>query len=286
MENSFGSIISSAKSILILLPNNPTLDEVAAGLSLSLVLPQDSNVSCETPMLVEFNRLVGVNKIRKDLGNKNLSVKFVGYKADDIEKVSYDIEQGEFKLTVVPKLGMNAPKVDQVSLSYSGVSADLIVLIGGDDKDSFPALNQKDLQTAKKLHFGVRALDNIEVIEFARPASAVSEVLAHLIKESGLVQSFDPDTATNLLTGIEEASQSFTHPYVNADTFSLVSELMKSGGRRSTVERVRPEQFPMGAIPGVTPLPEDSTDPEGIEVENAPQSWFEKPQIYKGTSVS
>ena len=54
-------------------------------------------------MVVEFNRLVGVNKITTELGNKNLVIKFKYYKVAGSEIVSYDIEKGEVKLSVMPK---------------------------------------------------------------------------------------------------------------------------------------------------------------------------------------
>lgn len=287
MENSFGSLISTAKSVLVLLPTDLNLDTVAAGLAVSLSLPQENVVSSDSPMLVEFNRLVGVQKIRKDLGNKNLTLKFAGYKADNIEKVSYDIVNSEFRLTIVPKIGTNAPKQEQVEYSYSGVSADLIILVGGQDKNTFPALKQKELQGVKMVHVGVRSLESQDILEFSRPAAAVSEVIAHLIKENGL--AIDPDIATNLVAGIEDGSKHFTHPYVNADTFALIADLMRAGGRRSTDQLDR-TQFPAGSIPGeMIQQPQHIQEVgaiEEVETENAPQSWFEAPQIYKGTSVS
>ncbi len=142
MTNSFSSLVESAKSLLILLPTHPTLDEVAAGLALYWDFAEGRNctIACPSPMTVEFNRLVGVNKIKKDFGDQNLVLKFVGYKADNIEKVSYDVENDEFQLTVVPKAGLVAPTKEQVSLSYAGAAAELIFLVGGNRKELFPAL--------------------------------------------------------------------------------------------------------------------------------------------------
>src|SRR3990167_10506820 len=100
MDNSFSSLVDSASSVLILLPNKPYFDQVAAGLSLYLSLAdrKSATISCPSPMMVGFNRLIGVNKIVEEIGNKNLMIKFAGYDANNIEKVSYDIENGEFKL--------------------------------------------------------------------------------------------------------------------------------------------------------------------------------------------
>ncbi len=289
MDNSFGNIISEAKSILVLLPSNPNFDQVASGLSLFLAVrtAKETTISSSTPMVVEFNRLVGVNEIRSDFGDKNLTIKFVDYKADQIEKVSYDIESGEFRLTIVPKIGQLAPKENQVNLTYSGTSADTVILIGGSKKEDFPALSSKDLKPTKVLHIGTQSVEATDILDFSAHAPAISQVVAGLIREIGA--QMDADIATNLLTGLEEGTQSFAHPLVNADTFALAADLMKSGGRRAGTGRIDRASFPTGSIPGESlnmKSPEEVGPVEDVEIENAPQSWFEAPQIYKGTSVS
>src|SRR3989304_7803894 len=150
MENSFASLIDSAKSVLVLMPSKPYFDQVAAALSFYLAIKdkKEAAIVCPSPMIVEFNRLVGVNKISTEAGNKNLVMRFAGYKASDIEKVSYDVENGEFRLTVVPKTGFVSPKKEQIELSYSGISADTIILVGGANESHFPALSAKDLGQA------------------------------------------------------------------------------------------------------------------------------------------
>ena len=105
MENSFSSLVDSSASILILLPTKPYFDQVAAGLGLFLSLRdrKETQISCPSPVTVEFHRLVGVNKITSEVGNKNLTIKFVNYNPQDIERVSADIENNEFKLIVIGK---------------------------------------------------------------------------------------------------------------------------------------------------------------------------------------
>ena len=278
-ENSFGSIIDSSGSILILLPTKPYFDQVAAGLALYLALREtkDTTITCPSPILVEFNRLVGVNKITSEFGNKNLTIRFTNYKASDIEKVSYDIENGEFKLTVVPKSGFASPKKEQVVFEYSGLSADTIILIGGADETHFPALSSKDLEGSRIIHVGTRALSlsREKVMSFAAPASSISELVDTLINQSGL--RLDQDIATNLLMGIEEGSGDFKGPDVTAETFEIVAQLLRAGGQRMPKERIEKGSYPPGAIPA-----------QVVEIEKkeeAPKDWLE-PKIYKGTSIS
>lgn len=237
MENSFKSLVDGSVSTLILLPVDPVFDEVAAGLSLFLSLglsKKDVSIVCPSPMLVEFNKLIGVNKISTELGSKNLVIRFKDYQAENIEKVSYDIENGEFKLSVIPKVGQIAPNQNQVNINYSGASATAVILIGGEGEKSFPALTtNSDLASAKLIFLGIQApkfAPTRQIISFARPVSSASEIAATLIKESGY--QIDVDTATDLLLGIELSSNNFTLSGVTADTFQIVSDLVKLGGKR------------------------------------------------------
>lgn len=283
MESSLRSIIDQSSSVLILLPVKPYLDQVAAGLALYLSLRETKNVSITSPspMTVELNRLVGVDKISSELGSKNLVISFTGYKADDIEKVSWDIDNEQFRLTVVPKPGVVAPKKEQAKLSYSGVSGDTVILVGGINESHFPAINSQDLAGAKLVHVGTRQLTSStdkNVISLATPGSTVSEIMASLIKEIGA--DINSDMATNLLMGIEQGTNKFSAGNITAETFQLVAELMRAGGRR--LGRTPPkESFPPGAIPGKIPTqPIQETKPQ-----KTPKDWLE-PKIYKGTSVS
>lgn len=274
MENSFKTQIDSAKSVLIMLPTRPYFDQVAAGLSLFLSLKTSKDVSVFSPteMTVEFNRLVGVNKIAKELGNKNLVLKFTNYKANAIERVSYDIEDGEFRLTVIPKQGNNPPDRGSIDMGYSGVASDTVILIGGANESHFPSLSSKDFAGVKLLHVGIRQLNlgDKELISFARPSSSISELVAHLLKESGY--QLDSDISSNVLMGIEEGSQNFTSQGTSADTFQLFADLMRAGGQRRPKEDER--DFVTGSIPQIEDKPEES-----------PKDWT-GPKIYKGTTLS
>ncbi|OGM28374.1 hypothetical protein A2962_02765 [Candidatus Woesebacteria bacterium RIFCSPLOWO2_01_FULL_39_61] len=304
MDNSFKSVLDKSKSVLVLLPTKPYFDQVASGLALYLALREDKQVSiaCPTPMTVEFNRLIGVNKISQELGDKNLIIRFVDYKASDIERVSYDIENGQFRLTVIPKQNINPPTKDQLDLSYSGISAGTVIIVGGTSESHFPAISSKDLVGADLVHVGTKDISlssNKSFVSFSRPASSVSEVLYSLIKESGL--KIDEDIATNLLVGIEEGSNKFSEGTVTADTFAAVGELMRMGGKRNPQpENLQKRDFPPGSIPGTFPanpqpqvsqqqaahqqkLPEKSKDRQ--DEQQAPKDWLE-PKIYKGTSIS
>ncbi len=303
MDNSFKNLIDSIaehQEILVLLPTKPYLDQVASALSLYLSLTaykKNVSVYSHVPATAEFSRLVGVNKITSDLGKKNLTIKFVDYKADYIEKVSYDVDGEIFKLTVTPKSSFKAPSKEQIHLDYSGISADLAILVGGANESHFPVLQNQEFKNIKIIHVGTRLLEissDLQVLSFARPASSTSEIVAGLIKESGF--PFDADIATNLIAGIEEQSKNFQSPEVTADTFMVFAELLKTGGKR--LPKVIPQKFPQGAIPTMpysqkfTPqenslinqVEEEIPIPEEVP-HDIPPTWSE-PKIFTGTNIS
>ena len=292
MENSFKNLIEQAKSILVVLPLGATFDQVAAGLSLYLGLREnqkDVQVYSPTPMIVEFNRLVGVNKVSQEIGNKNLVIKFRDYKAMNIDRVSYDIEDAQFKLTVIPKDRAKPPRKEQIDISFSGSSCDLGILIGGMNESNFSVID-KELAGVQLIHLGIRDLIQIggrSVISFAKPASSVSEVVCQIIKD--LDYEIGPDLATNLLMGIEEGSNNFADKSVTSESFETIAMLMKSGGRRRSAFNIQKVNYPPGAIPG-QPFPKSffkkPKTSEGDDMaEQTPRDWLE-PKVFKGTSVS
>lgn len=310
MENSLISLIDSASSVLVVLPNKPYFDQVAGGLALYLSIHErkDVNIFCPAPMMVGFNRLIGINKITQEMGKKNLTIRFVNYEASSIDKVGYDIDNGEFKLTITPKAGFVSPQKEQIITDYSGTVANLVILIGGANDSHFPILSSTDLANSKIIHIGTRALDTKhEILSFAKPGSTTSELVARLIKENGL--AIDPDVASNLVMGIEDGSGNFGGSEVTPETFEIFAYLLRSGGQRTPRVKLSPVNFPAGAIPtkpynqpikqeasatqAVTPMTQVETQPQkpagevGVETPdiNPPDDWLQ-PKIFKGTNVS
>ena len=309
MENSFKALIDSAQEVLILLPSKPFMDQVAGGLSLYLSLAgagKNVSISCPAPMTAEFSRLIGVDKVTADLGSKNLVLTLLNYPIDNVDKVNYDVDSGEFKLTIAPKTGIKPPTKEQVGINYSGVGGDLVILIGGANDSHFPALSKDEFKSVKIVHIGTRLLEilnnDLQVLSFARPASSTSEIIASLLKES--VFLLDQDIATNLLAGIEEQSKNFQGDTVTADTFEIFAELLKLGGKRMP-QALASRNYPQGSIPTrpfnqplANSVPfqngqvkQDTANNMTLEEaeqeieQDIPAAWSE-PKIFTGTTVS
>lgn len=278
MDEQFRQLVDNSKSILVLLPTRPFFDQVAAGLALFLALRNDKDVQivAPNPMTVDFNRIIGINKITQELGNKNLVIRFLDYKPDDIERIKYDLDQGQMFLTIIPKPSVKAPAKDQVQMSYAGIAADTVFLIGGANDSHFPALTNNDLASAKLIHIGTKDIQlsgGKHPISLSRPASSISELIFHILIHNEF--EIDQDVASNLLMGIEAGTNNFSDSSANADTFAAISELMKKGARRFAAHApITADNFPPGSIPGMPQMQNPSTG-SGFVKQQMPQGQIQ-----------
>lgn len=272
MTPALTSALSDSKSVCIMLPKTPYFDQVAAGLSLYLALKsKNAQIYCDTPMTVEFNRLIGVNKITTQIGNKNLIVKLKDYPLANVERVNYDVDGNDLFLAVFPQPGVLPPTKENVEISYSGVAADTVILVGGANETHFPLLAQKDFMEMKIIHIGITdiSLPGRQVLSLAKGSSSISEVVADYLFESDLLSS--EDVSTDLFMGLSEGTRNFTSNTVTAQTFEVAAKLLQKGARREQMKTFQPK----------TQTQPTSQQPDP----NIPRAWVE-PKIYKGTSVS
>lgn len=253
------------KSVVVILAQDLNLDGVAGGLTLAQALEKRGlavTISAPSPMTVEFNRLVGINRVRQDLGDKNLILSFTNYPADNIEKVSYNIENGQFALTVIPKPGNKAPGKEHISLNYAGISADLIIVVGANYPEGLGVFSQnKELieNLGKNLVlFGNTPLSgwpkSIELIDAS--GVSISQAAFEVIQSLGV--AIDEDLATNLFSGLEAGTANFTSPTVGVETFALATDLLKAGAKRAPAQTETSLPFP--TQPATSPrqtVPED-----------------------------
>ncbi|MBU0618938.1 hypothetical protein KKD62_01755 [Patescibacteria group bacterium] len=293
-------ILKAAKTVLILLPQQLSIDKVASALSLALALKKMElavTVGCPAPMTVVFNRLFGVNQITNKIGNRNLVVSF-DYIKEAIEKVSYNIEAGKFNLVVEPKTGQPPLDSEKVGYSYTGADADAIFVCGAvslDDLGNF-ATEEKDLfEQASIVSLAVQpASQPFAKINLVDPnASSVSELMVKLFQ--ALELPIDGDMASNLLAGIEAATQKLTSTQTTGETLRLAAWLLDKQAKRNLLAApmIRPGTVPFAPV--ARPAPSQmapviqSAQPiqaQPIQSAPAPQptpDWYQ-PKIYKGNT--
>jgi len=229
-------LLNSAGRILILLPQRPSVDAVAAALALNLAVSKASKkviTACINPLTVNFNRLFAVNKVVQEVGNKNLVISFPCTE-ESLEKVSYNIDNNRFNLIVEQKDDFPAVESKDVSFTHTGVSVDMVFVLGANRIEDLGEIYQNE--TA---FFAQAQVVNINCSPtgvlfgklniFDPNASSCSELTAELIQKAGL--PLEPDIATNLIAGLEAATNNLSFK-TNAKSFNILSWLMNSGGKR------------------------------------------------------
>ena len=233
--SSLRSPLSAAQGIFIFLPEEPSFDQVASALGLSLSLKKAGktlSVNCPTEMKVEYSDLVGINQIQTKLAGRNLVISFE-YLEDAIEKVSYNIEENKFNLVVQPKVGSPPLSSDRVAYSYSGGQADLIFTVGVQDLNELG-----DLYRRSKPFFESQKIIDVDLSprtkryaqkELILAVSSFSELVARLLSRLGL--PVDGDIANNLYLGIEETTEGFSSASVGAGTFEAAAFCLRAAGK-------------------------------------------------------
>lgn len=236
LTNQYKSLVDSAQTIVVLIPTQATPDQTAVAASLYLSLLQlGKNARLVTPEPVATKVVVsGFEQAQQDLGNQNLTVSFA-YTPEQVDKVSYHIaeETGRFYLTIKPKSGYEPLATESVEYSYTGASADLVVLVG-----------VSNLEQLEQLYFGYEDLfETVPMVSIhnhttsfgtihidSGSVSSSSEVVAQLLFSVG--HPVNSDIATNLLLGIEWGTANLSSPTASAETFEVVAQLLRAGARR------------------------------------------------------
>lgn len=272
--------LTSAKQILILTSQMPTMDGLAASLSLFLSLSaagKKVNVACASPTTVEFNRLVGIDKIASDLPSGNFVIS-LDYVEGAIEKVSYNIAGDKFNLVIEPKIGAPAFSAEKVKYSSGSAAADLVFVIDCPNLEQLGKFytGQQDLFTKTTVfnldyHQNNNAFGKVNLVD--PTAFSVSEIATFFLKNLGL--TINEDIATNLLTGMIAATDNFSLQKSGPGTFEAAGVCLRNGGKRtgtgSTVSAgasvvteapadwLQPKIFSSKANPTPTPSGESTT---------------------------
>jgi len=233
--------ITKGSSGVILIPQNPTVDAIAAATSLYITLTKANktiNIVCSTPVTSD---LFGADKIQQTLstGGENLVVSFP-YSDGTIDKIDYNISGSLFNLVITPRPGYPKLNPDQVKYSYAGGQFDFIITIDAANLNALGQIytdNQSQIQGKNIINidrhltngfFGTTNLVN-------KTASSTSELIYKVIE--GLSVQLDKDMATNLFAGIASATNNFTSYSVNAETFEIIAKLMKAGAVKKNIKQ-------------------------------------------------
>ncbi len=281
----FKSALDSAKSILVAIPEHPSQDVVAASLALYLSLRASGKqvlpVASSQPV-VRDSHLVGLDKITAEVGGNNLVITF-NLPEDAVDKVTSNTEGGHLNLIITPKKDTEPIKAENLSFTYTGSTADLVIVVGASSLNELGSLYEKEIELFEKAK--VVAYGNIQTafgaIDMTDPSSSNSELTTALLQELQL--PIDRDIANNLMLGMEDATIGLTSPNMTPDTFEALAVLYRNGARRSVMSDT-PQAKIISDTPIVdTPIEQvESKESPSLEITDQPtqKDWL-GPKIMK-----
>lgn len=293
-------VLQNSNSGVICLPEKYTDDSLAAATALYLGLTQlGKNVTLACASEVTSS-LLATDKIQNDIttSGDNLVISFP-YQDGSIDKVDYFIQNDKFNIVVTPRAGTEKVNQDQVKYSYSGGNVEFFITIDAVSLRSLGALftDNQELFKGKTIVNIDRHLTNsfFGTANFvSRTSSSLSEMILSLLKTMNA--PIDKDIATNLYAGILAATNNFSSPAVNAETFEASALLLKSGAKKQSNGQPTPQQGtqpksferpgsrPMSMVERAPAMPSIEGSDFGQNEEEDDDDWL-KPKIFKpGTS--
>lgn len=239
----FKELYNQSESILIIYAADALRDQLFAATALYKTIQQNTQKSVtllsNTDLSKDEPEVVYLDETKTEIGNQNLCIS-LDYTLDAVEKITSSIDEVAKKLhiTIKPKKGVTPVSKDSVSLSYTGADADMVILIGVDDLESldqlyfgYESMYQKTALVSINSYetsFGNLKLDILG-------SSSTCEFILQLLRN--FEYKIDHETATNLLAGIDEETDNLESYLATADTFEVVSILLRHGAIRFAREK-------------------------------------------------
>ncbi len=278
--------IHSAQNILILTKPQPSYDGLAAALSLYLALLKNGKkvtICCPSDLTVVYSDLVGVDKIKKDLGGKNFVIS-LDYQEGAIEKVSYNIENNKFNLVIQPRNGSNWEiSPDKIQFNHQAADFNLIFLIEVNEvaelNTFFP--NEQELFTKIPIITINKSLNSSDLsgLNLTVPnAASWSEIVVQLLAE--MQMAMDVDMATNLVKGVYSATNSLQDENVGPETFEAIASCLRTGAKIVSKPNLPIDKSAQETLSNLAA----SKPSEEVKPTQPPDDWL-KPKIYKGSTL-
>ena len=218
------ALLSNSKTASVVIPHL-SIDSVAAGLSLVLALKKaniETTAYCPQKTDANYSKLGGLEFLL-DTYNQHDLVISLDYPSDQIEKVSYNNDNGHLNLVVQTK--NNALKIEQNQININNQSsiADINFILGD---ESLLGDNAKIVESGNWVYISPTNIQKTwakaSIIDQDAP---FCEIFSFLFADLGL--KLDLDSAKNLLIGLRVATQSFSIN-VSPETFEAGAICLKA----------------------------------------------------------
>ena len=229
------TLVNQAQHVIVILPPSAQIDTLAAGAGLAATLLESGKaVQLACPEKITAPAISGLKNLETEVGNRNLLISFP-YVESQVDKISYHIGETNkrFYLTIKPKTNAKPLDMKAVEFAYAGFEADLLIFVGVKNLDSLAQLYigyEDEYKNTASIALCDQLVELASVVLTRDNLSSLSELAFTLLKNAGL--SVTAPAGTDLLSGIDSATDRLRSTSVGADTFVAVAELLRSGATR------------------------------------------------------
>lgn len=248
--------LKQANNILVTVSNNPSVDQLASCIGLTLALNKLNKhatavFSGEVPNTIEF--LQPEKTIEKNTDSlRDFIISLDKSKAD---KLRYKVEDKVVKIFITPY--RTSISEHDLEFSQGDFNVDAVVAIG---VHSQAELDQAIIAHGRILHDATVTTVNIKQggelgsVNWVEPqASSLSELVAELVMDLGK-DILDEQMSTALLTGIVAETKRFSNEKTSPMTMTISADLMAAGANQQLVAtKLEP---PKPVVPVQAPQPQ------------------------------
>lgn len=265
--------IGEAENILIALSGDPSVDELAAAIGLSIYLDKlgknaTAIYSGSTPNALEF-----LNPDETFESSADALQDFViALNKEKADHLRYKLDGDYVKVYITPY--RTRLSEEDLEFSYGDFNIDLVLALdvaNGIDLDAALREHGRIMHDASVINITTGNPGRFGEIEWSdKKASSVSEMIAKLLYGAKTDVPLGKEEATAFLTGIVAATNRFSNANTTPETMQVASRLMESGANQQLISKnitpdVDNEMFSLLNMP--TAVKKDD-DPTKLEVEH------------------
>ena len=278
--------IAESHNILIALSSDPSVDEMAAAIGLSLHLDRlgkraTAIYSGSTPNALEFLKPEETFETSAD----TLQDFVIALNKDKADHLRYKLDGDFVKIFVTPY--KTRISEEDLEFSYGDFNVDLVLALdvaNGIDLDTALREHGRIMHDAVVINITTGNPGKLGEIEWSdKSSSSVSEMVARLLYGMGK-EPIEKEEATAFLTGIVAATDRFSSASTTPDTMKIASRLMESGANQQLISKnitpeIENELFSFAS--GVSE--KTDKDPTKLDIEHGNEEGVDEDKIVDAT---
>lgn len=230
--------IKSVHNILIALSSDPSVDEIATAIALSLCLDRAGKRATAIYSGTTPNALQFLKPERTFETNSNVLKDFViALNKEKADHLRYKLDGDYVKIFITPY--KTSISESDLEFSLGDFNIELVLALNvpsGIDLDDALREHGRVMHDATVVNLTNGNPGKFGDIEWSdKSKSSIAEMVAELLYDIGGAKAIEPEEATALLTGIVAATDHFTNNMTTANALQMASNLIRSGADRKLI---------------------------------------------------